>query len=57
MREGIIRANLSAKILDITLNLKLTIAMGLYYSMESALDDFGIRITLLALKLGRIQPV
>ncbi|MCI67894.1 hypothetical protein A2U01_0089153, partial [Trifolium medium] len=57
MRVGINCANLSANTLDMSLNLKFAIAIGLYCSMASAFDVFGIRINVFALKLGNKQPV
>jgi hypothetical protein len=39
------------------LNFKFARAIGLYYSMASALGIFGIRIKVLALKLGIKQLV
>jgi hypothetical protein len=53
---GIMEESLSAKIFDITLNLKFTIAIGLNCSAKSALLVLGIRAIILVLKLGNNQP-
>lgn len=53
---GIIEESLSARIFEITLNLKFAIAIGLNCSTESALLTLGIRAIMLALKLGNNQP-
>jgi hypothetical protein len=55
--EGIIEASLSAMILEMILNLKLAMAIGLYWSTEEALGVFGRRAIMLELKPGKIQPV
>jgi hypothetical protein len=52
-----IEASLSANILDIILNLKLAMAMGLNWFKEPALLVLEIRTRVLELKLGNNQPV
>jgi hypothetical protein len=52
---GMMEASLSAMILEMTLNLKLAIAIGRNLSMEVASADLGIRAIILELKPGRIQ--
>lgn len=54
--EGRMEANMSTKILEISLYLKLAIAIGLYCPMLLASLDLGIITKVLALKLGRIRP-
>ena len=49
---GMIDANLFAKILEITLNLKFATVIGLYWSTESALLVLGISTRVFELKFG-----
>jgi hypothetical protein len=55
--SGRIRANLSARILEMILNLKFAIAIGLNCPIVSALGVLGIRTTVFELKLGINQLV
>jgi hypothetical protein len=50
-----IEANLSARILEMILNLKFAIAIGRYWSMEEASGNLGSKAIILELKPGRIQ--
>jgi len=57
MRFGRITDNLSAKIFEMILNLKFARAIRRYWSIESALEVFVIRVMVLTLKFGSNHPV
>lgn len=52
---GMIVANLSAMTFEMILNLKLAIAMGLYWSIDVASGVLGSNAIMLELKPGKIQ--
>jgi len=53
----IIGASLSIRILDMILNLKLANDIGMYCPTLTASGTLGIRMIVLALKLGKIQSL
>jgi hypothetical protein len=55
MIEGMIGASLSAMTFEMILNLKLAIAIGLYWSIDEAFGTFGRSAIILDLYPGKIQ--